>query len=70
MQSKVLRLEVSLSTVVTKMVPGLSGGVSLSVAVCLAILAIPLIYKYSNKKNKKGNGSGDPDILELPEVNA
>ena len=55
---------------ISKMVPGLSGGVSLSVAVCLAILAIPLIYKYSNKKNKKGNGSGDPDILELPEVNA
>ena len=55
---------------ISKIVPGLSGGISVSAAVCLALLAIPLIYKYSNINNKKGKGSSDPDLVEQPEVNA
>ncbi|MBO4450011.1 MAG: YfhO family protein [Clostridiales bacterium] len=54
---------------ISKVIPGLSGGITLSVAVCLAILAIPVIYKYSNK-NKKGTRSEDPDLLEQPEADA
>ena len=37
---------------ITKTIPGLSGGIALSVAVSIAIIAIPLIYKYSNKNKK------------------
>ena len=37
---------------ITKTIPGLSGGIALSVAVCLAVIAIPLIYKYSNNNKK------------------
>lgn len=53
----------------TKTVPGLAGGISVSVAVCLSIFAIPLIYKYTNKNNKKGNGSGEY-LSGLPDGNA
>jgi hypothetical protein len=37
---------------ITKTIPGLSGGIALSAAVSIAIIAIPLIYKYSNKNKK------------------
>jgi len=37
---------------VTKTIPGLSGGIALSAAVSIAIIAIPFIYKYSNKNKK------------------
>ena len=54
----------------TKVVPGLSGGIAVSAAVCLAVIAIPLIYKYTNKNNKKGKGSEGEDSKEQPEGNA
>lgn len=43
---------------ITRTVPGLTGGIAVSAAVCLAIMAIPIIYKYSNniKKNRKVSG--------------
>lgn len=40
------------SVSITKIIPGLSGGIALSAAVCIAVIAIPLIYKYSNKNIK------------------
>ena len=54
----------------TKVVPGLTGGIAVSAAVCLAVIAIPLIYKYTNKNNKKGKGSLGGDTQEQPEGNA
>ncbi len=45
------------SVKITRTVPGLSGGIALSVAVSLAVIAIPAIYKYSNKNNKKRKGA-------------
>lgn len=39
---------------VSRIIPGLSGGIALSAAVCLAMITIPVIYKYSNKNNKRG----------------
>ncbi|MCR4775537.1 MAG: YfhO family protein [Saccharofermentans sp.] len=43
------------SVMITKTIPGLSGGIALSVAICLAVIAIPVIYRYSNNiKNRKG----------------
>ena len=54
----------------TKVVPGLAGGIAVSAAVCLAVIAIPLIYKYTNKNNKKGKGSEGGDSAELPDGNA
>lgn len=54
----------------TKVVPGLAGGIAVSAAVCLAVIAIPLIYKYTYKNNKKGKGSGGEDPAELPDGNA
>ena len=42
---------------IAKTVPGLSGGIALSVAVSLAIIAIPVIYKYSNNINKRRKGA-------------
>jgi hypothetical protein len=38
---------------ITKTVPGLSGGIALSAAVALAMIAIPVINKFSNKNIKK-----------------
>ena len=46
---------------ITRTVPGLSGGIALSAAVCLAMIAIPVIYKVNNKNNGKGKGSGETD---------
>ena len=54
---------------ISKIVPGLSGGITVSVAVCLAIIAIPLIYKYTYKNNKRGKGSEGEDLAELPDGN-
>ena len=45
------------SVKITRTVPGLSGGIALSVAVSLAVITIPAIYKYSNKNNKKRKGA-------------
>lgn len=42
---------------ITKTVPGLSGGIALSVAVSLAVVAIPVIYKYSNNNIKRRKGT-------------
>jgi hypothetical protein len=42
---------------ITKTVPGLSGGIALSVAVSIAIIAIPAIYKYSNNNIKRRKGA-------------
>lgn len=53
---------------ISKTVPGLSGGIAVSVAVCLAVVAIPLIYKYTYKNNKKGKGSEGEEQAELPDV--
>lgn len=46
---------------ITRTVPGLSGGIALSAAVCLAMIAIPLINKVNNKQNIKGKGSEEID---------
>ena len=43
--------------IITKTIPGLSGGIALSVAVSLAIIAIPIIYKYSNNNIKRRKGA-------------
>ena len=45
------------SVSIAKTIPGLSGGIALSAAVSLAIIAIPLIYKYSNNNIKKRKGA-------------
>ena len=57
------------SVQISRIVPGLSGGITLSVAVCLAVIAIPLIYKYTYKNNKKGKGSEVEELTELPDGN-
>lgn len=57
------------SVQISRSVPGLSGGITLSVAVCLAVIAIPLIYKYTYKNNKKGKGSEVEELTELPDGN-
>ena len=54
---------------ISMIVPGLSGGITVSVAVCLAIIAIPLIYKYTYKNNKKGKGSEGDELTGLPDGN-
>lgn len=50
-----------------KTVPGLTGGITISAAVCLALIAIPLIYKYTYKNNKKGKGPEGEESPEQPE---
>lgn len=45
---------------ISRTVPGLSGGIALSAVICLAMIAIPFINKFSNKNNK-GKGSEDID---------
>ncbi|MCR5287370.1 MAG: YfhO family protein [Saccharofermentans sp.] len=52
---------------ISKTVPGLAGGITVSAAVCLALIAIPLVYKYTNINKKKGKRSEDIDLLEQPE---
>ncbi|MBR5181298.1 MAG: YfhO family protein [Clostridiales bacterium] len=45
------------SVSIAKTIPGLSGGIALSAAVSLAIIAIPFIYKYSNNNIKRRKGA-------------
>ena len=45
------------SVKITRTVPGLSGGIALSVMVSLAVIAIPAIYKYSNNNIKRRKGA-------------
>ena len=55
---------------ISKTVPGLAGGITVSAAVCLALIVIPLLYKYtnkSNKNNKKGKSPKDIDLQDQPE---
>lgn len=51
---------------ITKTVPGLAGGTIVSAAVCLALIVIPLLYKYTIRNNKKGKRSEDIDLPEQP----